>query len=39
LFQIAVSLAVGGTAMAATGTPLHGAGQLAVLAGGGAAAG
>jgi CPA1 family monovalent cation:H+ antiporter len=40
LFQIAVSLAVGGTAaMNATGTLLHGAGQFAVLAGGGAAAG
>jgi CPA1 family monovalent cation:H+ antiporter len=39
LFQIAVSLAVGGTAMAATGTLLHGAGEFAVLAGGGAAAG
>ena len=39
LFQIAVSLAVGGTAMAATGALLHGAGEFAVLAGGGAAAG
>ena len=39
LFQIAVSLAVGSTAMAATGTLLHGAGEFAVLAGGGAAAG
>ena len=39
LFQIAVSLAVGGTAMAATGAVLHGAGEFAVLAGGGAAAG
>ncbi len=39
LFQIAVSVAVGGTAMAATGTLLHGAGEFAVLAGGGAAAG
>jgi CPA1 family monovalent cation:H+ antiporter len=39
LFQIAVSLAVGGTAVAATGTLLHGAGQFAVLAGGGALAG
>src|SRR5262249_59428760 len=37
LFQIAVSLAVGGTAaMAAAGTLLHGAGEVAVLAGGGA---
>jgi CPA1 family monovalent cation:H+ antiporter len=39
LFQIAVSLAVGGTATAATGTLLHGAGEFAVLAAGGAAAG
>jgi monovalent cation/hydrogen antiporter len=39
LFQIAVSLAAGGTAMAATGAVLHGAGKFAVLAGGGAAAG
>jgi Na+/H+ antiporter len=39
LFQIAVSLAVGGTATAATGTLLHGVGEFAVLAGGGAAAG
>jgi Na+/H+ antiporter len=40
LFQIAVSLAVGGTAaMTAAGVLLHGAGQFAVLAGGGAAAG
>jgi CPA1 family monovalent cation:H+ antiporter len=40
LFQIAVSLAVGGTAaMTAAGILLHGAGQFAVLAGGGAAAG
>jgi monovalent cation/hydrogen antiporter len=39
LFQIAVSLAVGGTAVAATGALLHGAGEFAVLAGGGAAAG
>src|SRR5262249_27137674 len=39
LFQIAVSLAVGGTAVAAPGALLHGAGQFAVLAGGGAAAG
>src|SRR5262249_34455745 len=39
LFQIAVSLAVGGTAVAAPGALLHGAGQCAVLAGGGAAAG
>jgi monovalent cation/hydrogen antiporter len=40
LFQIAVSLAVGGTAaMAATGVLLHGAGEFAVLAGGGALAG
>jgi monovalent cation/hydrogen antiporter len=40
LFQIAVSLAVGGTAaMTATGTLAHGAGQFVVLAGGGAAAG
>jgi CPA1 family monovalent cation:H+ antiporter len=40
LFQIAVSLAVGGTAgMGAAGTVLHGAGEFAVLAGGGAAAG
>jgi Na+/H+ antiporter len=39
LFQIAVSVAVGGTTMAATGTLLHGIGEFAVLAGGGAAAG
>jgi CPA1 family monovalent cation:H+ antiporter len=40
LFQIAVSLAVGGTAgMDAGGTVLHGAGEFAVLAGGGALAG
>ena len=39
LFQIAVGMAVGGTAMAATGTVLHGAVEFAVLAGGGAAAG
>jgi Na+/H+ antiporter len=39
LFQVAVSLAVGGTAMAAAGALLHGAGEFAVLAGGGAAAG
>ena len=40
LFQIAVSLAVGGTAaMTATGVLLHGAGQFAVLAGGGVLAG
>jgi len=40
LFQIAVSLAVGGTAaMNPAGMLLHGAGQFAVLAGGGAAAG
>jgi monovalent cation/hydrogen antiporter len=40
LFQIAVSLAVGGAAgMDAAGTVLHGAGEFAVLAGGGAAAG
>ena len=40
LFQIAVSLAVGGTAgMAAAGTVLHGVGAFAVLAGGGVAAG
>jgi CPA1 family monovalent cation:H+ antiporter len=40
LFQIAVSLAVGGTAgMDAAGTVLYGAGQFAVLAGGGALAG
>jgi monovalent cation/hydrogen antiporter len=39
LFQIAVSVAVGGTAMAATGALLHGVGEFAVLAGGGAAAG
>jgi monovalent cation/hydrogen antiporter len=40
LFQIAVSLAVSGTAgMTAAGMVLHGAGQFAVLAGGGAAAG
>ena len=36
LYQIAVSLAVGGTAaMAATGILLHGVGEFAVLAGGG----
>ena len=40
LFQIAVSLAVGGTAtMNPAGVLLHGAGQFAVLAGGGAAGG
>jgi CPA1 family monovalent cation:H+ antiporter len=40
LFQIAVSLAVGGTAaMAATGVLLHGVGEFAVLAGGGVLAG
>jgi monovalent cation/hydrogen antiporter len=40
LFQIAVSLAVGGTAgMTAAGTMLHGVGEFAVLAGGGAAVG
>jgi monovalent cation/hydrogen antiporter len=40
LFQIAVSLAVGGTAgMTAAGTVLHGVGEFAVLAGGGAATG
>jgi CPA1 family monovalent cation:H+ antiporter len=40
LFQIAVSLAVGGTAgTAAAGTLLHGAAEFAVLAGGGAVAG
>ena len=41
LFQIAVSLAVAGTASPATpgGVLLHGAGQFAVLAAGGAAAG
>ncbi len=40
LFQIAVSLAVGGTAgMSAAGTMLHGVGEFAVLAGGGAAVG
>ena len=40
LFQIAVSLAVGGTAaMTATGVLLHGVGQFAVLAGGGVLAG
>jgi len=39
LFQIAVSAVVGGTAMNATGALLHGAGQFAVLAGGGAAVG
>jgi CPA1 family monovalent cation:H+ antiporter len=40
LFQIAVSLAVGGTARtAAAGTLLRGAAEFAVLAGGGAAAG
>jgi len=39
LFQIAVSFAVGSTAMAATGALLHGVGEFAVLAGGGAAAG
>jgi monovalent cation/hydrogen antiporter len=40
LFQIAVSLAVGSTAiMTAGGVLLHGAGQFAVLAGGGALAG
>jgi Na+/H+ antiporter len=39
LFQIAVSAAVGSTAVAATGALLHGVGEFAVLAGGGAAAG
>ena len=40
LFQIAVSLAVGGTAgMTVAGTLLHGVGEFAVLAGGGVAAG
>jgi monovalent cation/hydrogen antiporter len=40
LFQIAVSLAVGGTAaMTAAGVLVHGVGEFAVLAGGGAAAG
>jgi len=40
LFQIAVSLAVGGTAaMTATGTLLHGVGEFIVLAGGGVLAG
>jgi monovalent cation/hydrogen antiporter len=40
LFQIAVSLAVGGTAaMAATATLLHGVGEFIVLAGGGVLAG
>jgi CPA1 family monovalent cation:H+ antiporter len=39
LFQIAVSAAVGSTAVAATGVLLHGAGEFAVLAGGGALAG
>src|SRR5262249_32073187 len=40
LFQIAVSLAVGGAAgMAATGALLHGAGEFVTLAGGGALAG
>jgi CPA1 family monovalent cation:H+ antiporter len=39
LFQIAVSLAVGGTAGTAAGTLLHGVGEFAVLAGGGVAAG
>jgi CPA1 family monovalent cation:H+ antiporter len=40
LFQIAVSLAVGGAAgMDAAGIVLHGAGEFAVLAGGGAVAG
>jgi CPA1 family monovalent cation:H+ antiporter len=40
LFQIAVSLAVGGTAaMTAAGTVLHGAGEFILLAGGGAVAG
>jgi monovalent cation/hydrogen antiporter len=39
LFQIAVGMAVGGTAMAAAGVLLHGVGEFAVLAGGGAAAG
>jgi monovalent cation/hydrogen antiporter len=40
LFQIAVSLAVGGTAgMAATGVLLHGVGEFVILAGGGALAG
>jgi CPA1 family monovalent cation:H+ antiporter len=40
LFQIAVSIAVAGTAgISAGGMLLHGAGQFAVLAAGGAAAG
>jgi len=39
LFQIAVSAAVGSTAVAATDALPHGAGEFAVLAGGGAAAG
>jgi CPA1 family monovalent cation:H+ antiporter len=40
LFQIAVSLAVGGAAgMSVAGTALHGVGEFAVLAGGGALAG
>ena len=40
LFQIAVSLAVGGTAaMTAAGTVLHGAGEFIILAGGGALTG
>ncbi len=40
LFQIAVSLAVGGTAgMAATGTVLPGVAEFVILAGGGALAG
>ena len=39
LFQIAVSLAVGGTAGTVGGTLLRGVGEFAVLAGGGAAAG
>jgi Na+/H+ antiporter len=40
LFQIAVSIAVGGTAgIGAAGTVLHGVGEFALLAGGGAAAG
>jgi monovalent cation/hydrogen antiporter len=39
LFQIAVSAAVGGAAVAAAGALLHGAGEFAVLAGGGALAG
>ena len=38
LFQIAVSMAVGGTAIAATGILLHCVGEFAVLAGGGTAA-